>query len=135
MMLDVDDFKSINDHHGHAAGDETLKRIADILHRNTRRGIDIPGRWGGDEFMVVFRDTDIEAAGVIAERIRQLVADLLLPENAGKVTTSIGVVSAGLTDTVESLFRRVDAALYDAKFSHGKNYVVVHDDRGKSLPG
>lgn len=135
MMLDVDDFKSINDHHGHAAGDETLKRIADILHRNTRRGIDIPGRWGGDEFMVVFRDTDIEAAGVIAERIRQLVADLLLPENAGKVTTSIGVVSADLTDTVESLFRKADAALYDAKFSHGKNYVVIHGDRGKSLPG
>ena len=127
MMMDVDDFKGVNDHHGHATGDETLRRIAAILRRNTRKGIDIPGRWGGDEFLVVFGDTDMATARMIAERIRRLVAELPLPDGEGVVTTSIGVVAATPDDTADRLFRRADAALYDAKLSQGKNQVVVHE--------
>jgi diguanylate cyclase (GGDEF)-like protein len=127
MMMDVDDFKGVNDQHGHATGDETLRRIAAILRRNTRKGIDIPGRWGGDEFLVVFGDTDMATARMIAERIRRLVAELPLPDGEGFVTTSIGVVAATPEDTADRLFRRADAALYDAKLSQGKNQVVVHE--------
>ena len=127
MMMDVDNFKEINDQYGHAAGDEALRRIAAILRRNTRKGIDIPGRWGGDEFLVIFSDTDVETAKIIAERIRRLVSELSLPDGNGNVTTSIGVVVAKPEDTADSLFRRVDGALYDAKLSQGKNQVVVHE--------
>ena len=127
MMMDVDDFKGVNDQHGHAMGDETLRRIAAILRRNTRKDIDIPGRWGGDEFLVVFSDTDMETAQIIAERIRRLVAELPLLDGDGLVTTSIGVVAAKPEDTADSLFRRADEALYDAKLSQGKNQVVAHE--------
>ncbi|MCH3959183.1 MAG: GGDEF domain-containing protein [Selenomonas sp.] len=91
MMMDVDDFKGVNDHHGHATGDETLRRIAAILRRNTRKGIDIPGRWGGDEFLVVFGDTDMATAQMIAERIPAAWwQNCRFRMGEGVVTTSIG---------------------------------------------
>ena len=126
LMMDVDDFKVINDSYGHAIGDDTLKTIAKILRQNTRQGSDVPGRWGGDEFFVVLPGSGNERARMIAERIgRQINQKALLPDGA-MVTTSIGVVTAASDDTPDTLFKRADGALYEAKMIKGKNNVVVH---------
>ena len=125
LMMDVDDFKGINDTYGHAAGDATIKAIADILRASTRKDDDAPGRWGGDEFFVVFYDMDQKVLQEVAERIRRKVAELDVLTEGGKVTTSIGVVTANPEDTVDSLCRRVDRALYEAKRTVGKNTVVM----------
>lgn len=126
LMMDVDDFKVINDSYGHAVGDDTLKAIARILQDNTRRGRDMPGRWGGDEFFVILPGTTNERARHIAERVGQLINQQALLPDGAIVTTSIGVVTAASDDTPESLFKRADGALYEAKLIRGKNNVVVH---------
>src|SRR3989344_865754 len=74
MMLDVDDFKKINDKHGHLAGDEVLRQIADVVDQSVRK-IDILGRYGGDEFFVILPESDKQAAYVVAERIQKNVRD------------------------------------------------------------
>lgn len=124
LMMDVDDFKGINDNFGHATGDATLKAIADVLRASTR-GEDAPGRWGGDEFFVVFHDMEQKRLKEVAEHIRQQVASLDVLANGNKVTTSIGVAVARPDDTVDSLCRRVDRALYAAKRAAGKNTVIM----------
>lgn len=126
LMMDVDDFKVINDSYGHAVGDDTLKTIAKILRKNTRRGSDVPGRWGGDEFFVVLPGSTNERARVIAERVGKLINEQALLPDGAIVTTSIGVVTAASDDTPDTLFRRADSALYEAKLIRGKNNVVVH---------
>ncbi|WP_026759229.1 diguanylate cyclase [Selenomonas ruminantium] len=126
LMMDVDDFKIINDTYGHAVGDDTLKSIARILHKNTRRGTDFPGRWGGDEFFVILPGTTNDRAREIAQRIGELINEQALLPDGAVVTTSIGVVTAATDDTPDSLFKRADSALYEAKLIRGKNNVVVH---------
>lgn len=126
LMMDVDDFKSINDSYGHAVGDDTLKLIARILQKHTRRGADIPGRWGGDEFFVVFAGTENERASDIARRIGRLIEEQAVLPDGSRVTASIGVVTAASDDTPDTLFKRADGALYEAKLVKGKNNVVVH---------
>jgi len=126
LMMDVDDFKTINDSYGHAVGDDTLKTIASVLHKNTRRGTDIPGRWGGDEFFVIFSGLASDKTQEIAERIARLVESKSVLPDGSRVTVSIGVVTAASDDTPDTLFKRADAALYDAKLIRGKNNVVVH---------
>ena len=133
LMMDVDDFKTINDGYGHAVGDDTLKTIASVLQKNTRRGTDntrrgtdIPGRWGGDEFFVIFSGLASDTAREIAERIARLVESKSVLPDGSRVTVSIGVVTAASDDTPDTLFKRADAALYDAKLIRGKNNVVVH---------
>ena len=126
LMMDVDDFKVINDSYGHAVGDDTLKTISNILQTHTRRGNDFPGRWGGDEFFVILPGISCDTAHDIAQRIGELInKNAQLPDGA-MVTTSIGVVSASADDTPDSLFKRADDALYEAKLIRGKNNVVVH---------
>ena len=126
LMMDVDDFKTINDGYGHAVGDDTLKTIASVLQKNTRRGTDVPGRWGGDEFFVIFSGLASDKAREIAERIARLVESKSVLPDGSRVTVSIGVVTAASDDTPDTLFKRADAALYDAKLIRGKNNVVVH---------
>ena len=126
LMMDVDDFKTINDSYGHAVGDETLKTIASVIKKNTRRGTDVPGRWGGDEFFIIFAGIVSDKARDIAERIGRSIENKSILPDGSKVTVSIGVVTAASDDTPDSLFRRADAALYDAKLIRGKNNVVVH---------
>ena len=125
LMMDVDDFKTINDSYGHAVGDETLKTIASVIKKNTRRGTDVPGRWGGDEFFIIFAGIVSDKARDIAERIGRSIENKSILPDGSKVTVSIGVVTAASDDTPDSLFRRADAALYDAKLIRGKNNVVV----------
>jgi len=128
LLIDIDHFKKINDSYGHDVGDEVLREFAVRLASNVR-AVDLPCRYGGEEFVVVMPDTKLSDAERIAERIRTHVAgapfrisgdsDLL------QVTISIGVAAAsGPGDTPEALLKRADEALYEAKAS-GRNRVIV----------
>ncbi len=127
LLLDVDFFKQINDTYGHDVGDEVLREFAGRISANVR-GIDLACRYGGEEFVVVMPDTDLSFAYMVAERLRQSVADA--PFAAGSasrqvpVTISIGVAASGGGDTPEGLLKRADQALYRAK-RDGRNRVVA----------
>jgi two-component system cell cycle response regulator len=126
-MLDVDFFKQINDSYGHDVGDEVLREFANRISANVR-GIDLACRFGGEEFVVVMPDTDLSFAYMVAERLRQSVADAPFMVSATSkqvpVTISIGVASSSNGDTPEVLLKRADQALYRAK-RDGRNRVVA----------
>ena len=129
LMLDIDYFKKINDGFGHDAGDEVLREFAVRLASNVR-AVDLPCRYGGEEFVVVMPDTSLEAAERIAERIRLHVGGAPFRVANGRdvlsVTISIGVAATlGAHDTPEALLKRADEALYEAKGS-GRNRVISH---------
>ena len=127
LLIDIDHFKKINDGFGHDVGDEVLREFALRLASNVR-AIDLPCRYGGEEFTVIMPDTQLEDALRIAERIRMHVAGSPFRVAHGTelltVTISIGVsVSFGPNDTPETLLKRADEAVYEAKAS-GRNAVV-----------
>jgi diguanylate cyclase (GGDEF)-like protein len=123
VMVDIDDFKRVNDRFGHLLGDEVLKQVADVL-RASGREIDESARYGGEELAMVLPGTDLQGAYNLAERIRQGIADLRIPLPDGEVlevTASLGAaVRPGSADDVVGLVRAADQALYEAKRS-GKN--------------
>jgi|CXWL01.1.fsa_nt_gi diguanylate cyclase (GGDEF)-like protein len=120
-VFDIDRFKSINDTHGHAAGDLVLREIAARCSTRLRRD-DIVARWGGEEFLVLIHTPADSATGQIAEGLRQVIAGTpILP--VGKVTASFGVTRMHDGDTMATLLERADAALYAAK--HGGRDRVV----------
>ena len=123
LMLDIDFFKKINDTYGHLAGDEALKQMSDII-KNKIRSSDIFGRYGGEEFVIVLPNTKITGALRLAERIREEVEKHSFEYGGKKIkfTVSIGVTSAGLNDTFDTLMARVDEALYEAKHK-GRNRI------------
>jgi diguanylate cyclase (GGDEF)-like protein len=122
LMLDLDDFKRINDEHGHQKGDEVLTRMATIM-RETLRTMDIPGRYGGEEFMVILPETEIGASIQSAERLREAV-EVGFEQGIG-LTVSVGSACfPGHAGTVEALIAKADEALYRAK-KDGKNCVVA----------
>lgn len=127
LMLDVDFFKQINDTYGHDVGDEVLREFANRISANVR-GIDLACRFGGEEFVVVMPDTDMSFAYMVAERLRQSVADAPFEVSAAArqvpVTISIGVASSSTGDTPDVLLKRADQALYRAK-RDGRNRVVA----------
>ena len=127
LLLDVDFFKQINDTYGHDVGDEVLREFAGRISANVR-GIDLACRYGGEEFVVVMPDTDLSFAYMVAERLRQSVADAPFAISAAArpvpVTISIGVAASGGGDTPEVLLKRADQALYRAK-RDGRNRVVA----------
>ena len=114
LMMDVDDFKQVNDSFGHDVGDEALRAVAQsILEHISRK--DAAGRWGGDEFMIILSNTEFERAQEIAESIRESVRKAnVLPEGA-IFTSSIGIAEAKKDDTPLTIFQRGDRALYNAK--------------------
>ena len=120
IMLDVDNFKLVNDTHGHLIGDEVLREVAKRIEVLLRAS-DFAGRWGGEEFIVLVPDTRHEDAIRLAERIKDALADEHF-ETVGNVTASFGVSSFKEGDSVSSLVDRADKALYQAKHS-GKNQV------------
>lgn len=127
LLLDIDYFKRINDGFGHDAGDEVLKEFARRVALNVR-AVDMPCRMGGEEFVVVMPDTEGHDARLIAERVREAVAEAPFPLPDGTaltVTVSVGVSSLrGLGDTLEALIKRADEAVYEAKQA-GRNRVVL----------
>ncbi len=127
LMTDIDFFKSVNDLHGHDAGDAVLREFAVRVRKNIR-GIDLACRFGGEEFVVMMPDTDLSNAYMVAERLRQSIAGepfLLADGTALKITASVGVSKLeGLQDTPQSLLKRADQALYSAKHD-GRNRVVA----------
>jgi diguanylate cyclase (GGDEF)-like protein len=128
LVIDIDDFKRLNDRLGHAAGDEILLRIAQILI-GAVRGSDLCARYGGEEFVILAPGTDTSGAYLLAEKVRTaisessfIVDDSLRPL---RVTVSIGV--AAFNGNRKRFFQKADQALYRAK-ADGKNCVVVHED-------
>ena len=124
MLIDLDDFKRLNDSHGHAAGDQVLTAIAERLSDSIRE-TDLLARYGGEEFVVLSTGTDVISAWILAEKIRLTIeqADFILDDGVTPmpVTVSIGVAEYG--GCYKRLFREADAALYRAK-AQGKNCVI-----------
>lgn len=127
VVLDIDHFKRINDHWGHIVGDCALKHVAGMIAGCKRDG-DLLFRYGGEEFVILMRDTDIEGARLLAERIRQHIATNTFDCSGAdlKVTVSIGISSLRAEDDRASLFARADEALYRAKKA-GRNQVCSAD--------
>lgn len=125
VMLDIDNFKQVNDTYGHQEGDTVIIGLADLLRgeRTARLHNISSGRWGGEEFMMLLHNTDDSAAAYIADLIRQCFANTDFP-GIRPQTVSLGVTQAKADDTLDTLCTRVDMALYKAKKS-GKNRVVV----------
>lgn len=123
LLLDLDRFKEVNDKHGHLAGDAVLARMAETI-RAQLRDSDMVGRWGGEEFLVVLKRTDLNAATLVAEKIRQHVADTPVSYGRDKIflSCSIGVAVLHEGDTADSLLSRADRGLYAAKQA-GRNQV------------
>ncbi|WP_020208111.1 GGDEF domain-containing protein [Gilvimarinus chinensis] len=122
VMMDVDHFKSINDTFGHGVGDEVLTSITALVKSNIRT-TDMLARWGGEEFVLVCRNTHRHYAASTAEKLRDLIEKQHFSE-VGTVTASFGVASLGDGATIESLFKAADAPLYRAKEA-GRNRVEV----------
>jgi diguanylate cyclase (GGDEF)-like protein len=133
MYIDVDYFKQVNDTHGHQAGDDVLREVASRIKAELRMS-DALGRFGGEEFVVLLIDADLESASIVAQRIRASVADqpFLLGEGQGlQVTVSIGVAALAdferehpIEEVAQALVAQADAALYEAK-QNGRNQVVA----------
>ncbi|MCU0237295.1 MAG: sensor domain-containing diguanylate cyclase [Acidobacteria bacterium] len=124
VFFDIDDFKNVNDRHSHRVGDLVLKTVARTLRHNVR-AIDLVGRWGGEEFLVVLRSTDLRNLKLIAGKLRVLVERSLLIEQGKpvRVTVSGGATLARAGDTVTGLVERADLLMYKAKKA-GKNRVA-----------
>jgi len=131
VVADIDNFKILNDTYGHLFGDEVLKVIAEKLSENLR-AIDLAGRWGGEEFILILPDTTAEQAQEIINRIRNNIANTpftpLPTSKEFNVTVSFGISDSSLTGIpLEEIFAKADQALYSAK-TNGRNQVVVHLD-------
>jgi diguanylate cyclase (GGDEF)-like protein len=126
LLLDVDHFKSINDERGHAMGDQVLAALGRLLAREVRK-TDFVGRWGGEEFVVVFSSTDEPGVRIGAERIRSAVEKMELFDEKKRripVTISVGAACLEINDSADVLIDRADRAMYQAKTS-GRNRVMV----------
>lgn len=124
-IMDVDDFKKINDTYGHLVGDNKLRVISMALKNNFRKS-DIAGRWGGEEFLIILPDTDLEAAQIVVERVRQAIEETSCTK-LPKMTVSFGVAEYSGSMQATELLNRADKALYQAKRT-GKNQVCVYQD-------
>jgi diguanylate cyclase (GGDEF)-like protein len=137
LMLDLDDFKSVNDRFGHLFGDEVLRAVGEVLRGQVRHGVDVAARYGGEEFMVVLPSTDSvladrvtpDGAVATAERIRAAIARLQVSSECAPwdgITASIGVATLPLhAADAEDLVQKTDKALYEAKL-RGKDCVEVY---------
>ncbi len=126
ILCDMDNLKEINDTHGHLAGDTAIQAVSAIL-RNSLRKVDLAGRYGGDEFLLILPETAMEGAQNIAEKIRETVerAEVrLVGEKRIAVAVSMGIACVRPGEDIDGLMSRVDAALYDSK-NQGRNRITV----------
>jgi len=123
VVADLDWFKDVNDRYGHPAGDALLRDFASVL-KESLRDVDLAGRWGGEEFLLVLPGTDVTGGAQVAERIRAALAGrIVIVDNTPiSVTASFGVAAVPPAKTASDLFAAADAALYAAKRA-GKNRV------------
>ncbi|MFP4480875.1 MAG: transporter substrate-binding domain-containing protein [Desulfohalobiaceae bacterium] len=122
VMLDMDEFKIINDSYGHHAGDEVLQDLACLLQKQIR-SIDTVGRWGGEEFLLICPTTDLAGARTLAEKLKEAIAEHKFPA-VGHCTCSLGVSAYREGELAEKMLIRVDQAMYKAK-NKGRNQVQV----------
>ncbi len=122
MIIDIDHFKHVNDNYGHLVGDMVLSQLSKIISDNLRNS-DIFGRYGGEEFLIICPKTNKDGAFILAEKLRIIVNDFTFDE-VGHKTVSIGIAEFQTNDTIETLFKKADEALYEAKNS-GRNRVCV----------
>ena len=124
-MLDVDDFKNVNDNHGHDAGDQVLVQVAQCLKQQLRE-TDVCGRWGGEEFLLIFPNTTLVEASVVLERIRAAVGarQVVVCARCLSVTVSAGLAAQRLQDDYFDTVNRADGALLRAK-RQGRNCCEV----------
>jgi diguanylate cyclase (GGDEF)-like protein/PAS domain S-box-containing protein len=122
ILLDVDHFKHVNDNYGHHTGDSVLVSIAEIV-TSRARDTDVIGRWGGEEFLIICIETNIIGAEQLANDVRLAISSYDFGE-CGHITSSFGVAAFNKDESIESLLRRSDEALYQAKDA-GRNRVVV----------
>ncbi len=136
IMLDIDDFKAVNDTYGHQQGDSVLRHVANVLRENSRDA-DSPARYGGEELSLILPHTDLEGAFAIAERIRAAVEKLRVARTDGggvlRITASVGVTASTEGDK-DRLIADADGALYEAK-RRGKNCTVSAATRTANAPG
>lgn len=136
VLLDLDNFKSVNDIHGHLKGDEVLMRVADLLKQNVR-SYDIVGRFGGEEFILIIKNTTIEYTQLIAERCRQsvLALQVLGHDNLPiPLSASFGVVLFDTQTSLKDTLHLADIAMYQAKEA-GRNTIVTIDHNGITPSG
>ncbi len=123
-LLDIDHFKKVNDTYGHSAGDIALSRVAELISASMRDG-DIVGRWGGEEFIIVMHDTNLDEGREVAERVRRHIEtlEIQLDETTMTLTASLGISELTSNEqTIEPAVARADTALYAAKRA-GRNRV------------
>jgi two-component system cell cycle response regulator len=132
VLVDLDHFKRLNDSYGHAAGDAVLRHVAQLLAANVR-AVDVAGRYGGEEFLILLPETDVDAAAGLAEKLRRIVGNAEVALNDGerlRITLSAGVAGGmGQVLQLDPLVRDADAALYSAK-ALGRNQVYVFRETG-----
>jgi diguanylate cyclase (GGDEF)-like protein len=132
LMADIDYFKKVNDTHGHQQGDKVLESVATVLRNSVRHEIDLPCRYGGEEFIVLLPNTDVVGATILAERIRQRCAELVFTTDQGsllQVTISLGLAEMTQATPLsrDEFISRADSMLYAAKLA-GRNCVRVYGD-------
>jgi two-component system cell cycle response regulator len=131
IILDLDNFKELNDTLGHQAGDEVLQRLTDVLSNSIRRNVDIPFRYGGDEFAVMIPQASTEQVIQIAERIRRNY----LNEDIGDTSLSLGIsqfrrTNRGLREDINEFIYKADVSMYAAKKAGG-NKIILHKETKK----
>jgi len=134
VMMDIDHFKLFNDHYGHGAGDDCLRRVARILKKSLTRSMDMIARYGGEEFVAILPDTDRDGALHVGEQLREAVEREAIRHEysptASTVTISVGIAShtaAGPQKDTGRLLQAADRALYQAK-ERGRNMVLVSEE-------
>ena len=123
LMIDIDNFKNLNDSFGHDAGDDAIRRISKVLSEGTR-GIDLAARIGGEEFAVLLVETNQQGGSEVADRLRLAIRSLEIP-SGGRITASFGVAECPTdAQTVTDILKAADVALYEAK-EKGRDQVVA----------
>ncbi|MFC1748451.1 GGDEF domain-containing protein [Pseudomonadota bacterium] len=124
-ICDIDNFKLVNDHYGHGAGDDTLVSVAQCI-QGAIRETDFAARWGGEEFVIYFANSDLDNSLNVVERLRKTIADMHIEKTNSSVTISIGLAQWAKGDSFVSLIKRADQALYESK-ENGRNRVSIRE--------
>lgn len=122
VVIDIDNFKRVNDKYGHSVGDIILKEFTVLIKKNLRKD-DLLARWGGEEFLILFKNIDKESVIAKVEELRKLIDEYTFTK-AKHITSSFGLTCANIQDTAKSVLQRADEALYEAK-NDGKNRVHI----------